>query len=1017
MSEQKKFSVVSLKANDKATYDLSFWSSSWMIQSYCETILADCGIPSRVIVKLGVDEKPKATRPNENLFVIHLPTINPDQPQEKIAEDIMLRSVFMRHELAHVLYTDFSIVKNVKHHFLWNCIEDARIEKLFSKKYSGANDPIREVSKFYFKQTSEKILNPESDPKSAFGLYLLIRSKGFSLDGVPEWYEEAFQKYKHFIDSNAETTIKIANELNDFFDQHSNIDQSHKPEMTPQSPQKPLFDDKLEKGKAQPQPQKQKSNHSNNPGESDDSRGDDGGDSENDSNTGESDDNEMFSGDEFSDPASDSSEESGEGKSKVSDEDMISEFLSKAMTNKSTRQESKSAEKTAEAQKKISDILKEMKDLVDNSQDIVSEKNDDNHTKIDEKLNELAEKSMQLAKVSEENIKQAEQDIKKTSDQLLSSEKPAVVLPLDDLLRIPGVSMFGSTHPNIPGDKPVFGRSGRRLKRSRSNKLHTAVANSKTEAEKTKKISRLDDDFFAYATIVNNNISVINDAVAYLKQKFQAQTKPKKIFNKEEGLIDTYSLSKLFSGDSRIFMKTFNGVKPDSTVVLLMDFSQSMASSYAQVMTSAIVFNEILDRLKIKREIYFFTGVGRDVVNIHCGANDENKVRSIVQSVDSRSKVQLQLIASGLRTLEVVRDDIVISSSSGGTHRMDFNALMIRARAVNEKDSRHTQRVLGSMVSQKIRYSQAMGSTPEPQCVLKIQKQFANYKNKHLIVVNDGQYNGCSEEIAKLMSFRTKELIQKTTDAKDVADTTLIGVIFEKLKRYGKASFDVSDAALVDRVILTFCESLSKSIERNLNSAEHMAMSTARDNSKKLGGNKALERDRKNIRKEISTIKKDMDELKKQNIDIAARWGFVIDRSGASVSITIDENRNADYVGSTFPMVYKTSFLTANSIKLSLSYWSVFETFDSVKGMSKYLEISMRNLDKQYNSDNVGMNRHYYNVMYREFIDNMRRNGWYVCGFGIKSEDGKSYIGDNFAVLDSMDDIKVNFSRKLREII
>ena len=127
---------------------------------------------------------------------------------------------FLDHEVAHILFSDFSPAlhdransENV--HFLMNAIEDARIEKEMAKKYAGSGLNISTMGKFYL----DKFITPKLKEATAAGdakkvtntlMVPLIRA----LSGqqmFKEFMADRMKAVQHVVDAIGDLADEIAN--------------------------------------------------------------------------------------------------------------------------------------------------------------------------------------------------------------------------------------------------------------------------------------------------------------------------------------------------------------------------------------------------------------------------------------------------------------------------------------------------------------------------------------------------------------------------------------------------------------------------------------------------------------------------------------------------------------------------------------------------------------------------------------------------------------------------------------
>lgn len=225
MSLQEK---VLIKRLESSMDSRDFWNDSLKIESYANTILKDFGSLSLVTVRTGsYFSTPQCSRNTVgDGYLINVPILK--DSYEKTNEekfDIFKRRVFLRHELAHIMYTPFHLfVKHKKENFyLYNALEDVRIEYLFGKRFEGSNDAFFNVQKKYYEESLKAISTNPADV-SMLGLYFLYRSKDFDFSQYENSssiaiYESLYQKYRRFIYEPSEELFHLCDAIKIEFDE------------------------------------------------------------------------------------------------------------------------------------------------------------------------------------------------------------------------------------------------------------------------------------------------------------------------------------------------------------------------------------------------------------------------------------------------------------------------------------------------------------------------------------------------------------------------------------------------------------------------------------------------------------------------------------------------------------------------------------------------------------------------------------------------------------------------------
>ncbi|MPQ56338.1 cobalamin biosynthesis protein CobT [Duganella sp. FT27W] len=133
------------------------------------------------LVPMLTDKKVLVTQRGISAFVktdasgrpiqVNLPYI-PDNATEELIDAIQ---GFLDHEVAHILFTDFSVLPKAAQmgvHSLFNIIEDARIEKAMADRFRGSGTNIGNTAKFFL----EKFTKPKMEEAIAAGDEAMLTS-------------------------------------------------------------------------------------------------------------------------------------------------------------------------------------------------------------------------------------------------------------------------------------------------------------------------------------------------------------------------------------------------------------------------------------------------------------------------------------------------------------------------------------------------------------------------------------------------------------------------------------------------------------------------------------------------------------------------------------------------------------------------------------------------------------------------------------------------------------------------
>lgn len=545
-----------MRYTEKSLSDISFWRDSVSIENYSNTLLKYC--EKDVQLKINISSAlstPKCAYKGNNRFLIELP-----KPQDYYTDilnqekDILARKVFLKHELAHILFSDFSLFSDhhslpgTSFHFLWNALEDIRIENLFGKKFSGANDSFFEVQNMYFKKSKKGIENSKKSIQS-LALYFIFRSKGslFKSTDSTKVYEDMFLKYGNFIDLDASQLKDLISKI--LLDFEGAIEQE--PQVTQQdnNEESNTDEDSNSQSSGEEENKNQETAASNDSEENDE-------DIDNDIDTS-SDENEDMNSTEFED-------------SFDTQDDVVEDESDSNSIDENQSEENDESSNTSDTSSMINDLMnsvsqdeKESFNDSINESDVLKDKES-----FDESLRKLFDLSQGMPQPKDEEINFYKNLMKMSSNFCTFkegelNEKESQIVPIRRYY------------------KKILSLNGR-------------------------------EDITRYNEIVKRNKKNIVGITNYFKLKFQNKERNKTFNNREEGILNNSDLFKILiknKNDSTIFSKVESSIVNKSNIVFLLDFSSSMRGSSIQTLIETmIVMNEVFSKLKIPYEMYAFSG-------------------------------------------------------------------------------------------------------------------------------------------------------------------------------------------------------------------------------------------------------------------------------------------------------------------------------------------------------------------------------------------------------------------------
>lgn len=186
------------RINVPENFSLDFWRSEPQIINYCKGILAHNNITKvNLALQFSSDRAEVYSSEKYNAHTITLPDVSLVNDEKLKIKNIVARTVFLRHELAHILFTKGSY--KALNRTIYNYFDDIRIENLFCKIYKGNYKLFADVIKMLFDKPDVKrsLLTPS---KISFCIYARMRQKGYKITlptEITNFYDRYYDKYKY----------------------------------------------------------------------------------------------------------------------------------------------------------------------------------------------------------------------------------------------------------------------------------------------------------------------------------------------------------------------------------------------------------------------------------------------------------------------------------------------------------------------------------------------------------------------------------------------------------------------------------------------------------------------------------------------------------------------------------------------------------------------------------------------------------------------------------------------------
>lgn len=218
-----------------------FWENETQITNYIRSILGFLNIKNKSVnVNFNSGSAFEVTKDNDK-FSIQLPHLIYKNDVE-LKKQIYARAILLRHELAHIIFTDTKKKINyINNNFnennkgqqnwlnLFDWVEDARIEALFSSTFKGSRRAFEDLIKS-FKNLNTSVINSKTISINGFGVYFRYRAIELGFQDSPnfEFYENLYNKYSWILTSSDcdkvfEAYNNIINEIIPFIKQKKHI--------------------------------------------------------------------------------------------------------------------------------------------------------------------------------------------------------------------------------------------------------------------------------------------------------------------------------------------------------------------------------------------------------------------------------------------------------------------------------------------------------------------------------------------------------------------------------------------------------------------------------------------------------------------------------------------------------------------------------------------------------------------------------------------------------------------------
>ena len=973
-----KENAVKLRNIDPEFLNADFWNDENKIKSYCQAILKYFGKENNnIVIQFSKDIAKAGQNASGSQGCIILPQMPVVfQNDEERYKQIYMRSIILKHELSHLLFTDYKWQYSSEHPqgfpSVVNWIDDIRIEYQFSQTLKGSYRSFRELRYVIFRNNKIDIENSDPNPE-IFCAYVHYRLMGFKFDNTPiiQFYEKHFSGFENIIYLNDEE-YKIR--LRDFYDvamsikpddpeipeipeedfpkienptENENRDDSDTPDHDP-SVDYDIDDDEMQNSLPQESEDGQ-------PEESED-----GEESENSEREfSDVEDLENFIEDQFQKEYGEELEPSDEEKSDGSESEGSE---SEGSEDEGSEDEESETEKTEE---EISDNLETGGS--GNSKKITSdiEVEDDDALEQELKDNDISEESF------EELDQMISEDIKSLDDLAKDLVDTQVSLRNFEDLNFYESDFPGAIELNLIDICKVF----------------------KTRAQSRTALPKLDlpKGLTIYRQVVQKNQKVISECIRFLKLKVQHRTFNRKINFQEEGLLDQTNLKEVVINRSnpRAFYRNVEKIESKSRMHILMDASGSMNRSQISIcIENAIILTEVAKALDLDLGIHFFTSglphlkFNKQITKKLSPIDLKNAFKKIIDRVKVRVTIDGSYWNTQMIPLRQFNGD-TIDISGIDIDTTDKPGTIVTIKEIVEKHNKNIEIALGNLFDQVNRFvNNFHGGTPEFECVTQVFRDNINTEKNIMFIINDGQYDDSFIKNIKTDHDHNRRGIVNAFEY--FSETSTIDAV-EVLKEF---DFQFERLKIGFQNIKNN-DSFKKSILNRLYFGDKLNSSNV---DKYIDASIALCED------ELFPV------IRKGIVNMANKIGII--KGGHQYEVTAKNlfMEEAKQINDS-RIIINPGHLTINDgyLFLNIGNWIVDD-------VTKRILFAI--------SDIVSQTYSPANIAYTKIIERMRNiKNWKIYGIGIASEMGLRYIGsDKFMVIKSESEMSTTFSKKLREI-
>ena len=1037
-----------------------FWNDPYLISSYCNSILQATKKEEDEVSIMICDYNivPRVSydkRNSKNKYSIYLPKLKDFYMNPKIQkDDIKLRKAFLKHELAHIVFSEMETY--VEHHkdsdieirMLANAIEDVRIEWAFGKRFPGSNDTFFEVQNSFYLKGKSQI---ENDAPSVLNLslYFLYRSKKFEFENtLPiQIYDRIFQKYSDFLSLSKIEIIDILKKIQSEFSLEQenlkeeieefkeNIPEKEKIQMTQKeyddytadrdteensegsnAPEIEITDKKNKEPKqnssfeqeSQKNDSKEKDDLEKEKSKTEENLEEDSNESEQDSEDSEQDseDSEQDSEDSkisFKNQSDSEDEEDSEEEDSEDEEDSIDsedeEGSSQIKNQPENEMDSESSKNETEGNQSSNQS--------DSSSPSINNKLDFSDMIKDQMKNNLEKELKNIEEFNSEEIDDIDEKISSLEESIEDPEDSENQKRILNILKIiqpvtdDYISELSNNH-NVFEDFLKYNNSKVRSRGSQIVDISRFLSVSSKRKKQTKRGSKNSNvsKRTIYSQIASKNSKNIVGLINFFKLKFQNKEKSKRFFNKEEGDLHNESLYKIFSHeqDKRIFSNLQKSLVIKEDVSFLLDFSGSMTGSKLKyLLESLVILNEVFSKIEIPYNVFSFSGRDPKYYFKYSSFSEKTILSNAFNSKnwveDRYGDNQISFYPKENKFRDVIFG--IINRNSKSEERKKIIELLLEI-------------VFGSKNYSQIASTLIGGGTPEIPAIISL---YNNLPKQKLFVINDGEYDSFDffgKEIKEIKNIDRQNI--RNIDYYKIGYTFLSGQKIKINNFQEKNIFNQTIKSIMGCFPYSFKSSFCNKffVDPTQNNLQDNDINTVQNIIQDL------KRFIEDVYFDNRLFNENNSSYSSKNKYFTIEKKYFQGKDSTEINFIINESVIPKFSLKVYSKIINEKFrdwYDDNPIDCNLFLDSDYIT--DIKDIYKIICFH-RASSLMRISERVDLSRY----TYRDLISKMRNSGWSVFGLGIESDSGRNYIGEkNFTFIKNHSDIRTNLEKKVKKIV